>query len=225
MAKLAFDATGARFYETGVKNCALYVKDATGAYGNAVAWNGITAVTESPSGAEATPLYADDMKYLNLISVEEFGATVEAYMYPEEFAACNGEKELTAGMFIGQQARSQFGLVYKTKVGNDVNNDLGYKLHIVYNCTAAVSEKAYATVNDSPEAITFSWEVSTTAETFTVNGTEYKTSIITIDSTKLSEEEKEHLTALENELYDDTKPLLLPADVYSFMTTGAKAAA
>lgn len=163
MAKLVWDKTGERFYETGVKNCALYVRDGAGTYPKGVPWNGITAITESPSGAEATPLYADDIKYLNLISNEEFGATIEAYTYPAEFAACDGSAELTKGVKIGQQPRKSFGLAYKTTLGNDVdNNDYGYKLHLIYGCLAAPSEKAYATINDSPEAITFSWEITTT---------------------------------------------------------------
>lgn len=163
MAKLVWDKTGERFYETGVKNCALYVRDSAGTYPKGVPWNGITAVTESPSGAEATPLYADDIKYLNLISNEEFGATIEAYTYPKEFAACDGSAELAKGATIGQQPRKSFGLAYKTTLGNDVdNNDYGYKLHLIYGCLAAPSEKAYATINDSPEAITFSWEITTT---------------------------------------------------------------
>lgn len=163
MAKLVWDKTGERFYETGVKNCALYLRDSAGTYPKGVPWNGITAITESPSGAEATPLYADDIKYLNLISNEEFGATIEAYTYPAEFAACDGSAELTKGVKIGQQPRKSFGLAYKTTLGNDVdNNDYGYKLHLIYGCLAAPSEKAYATINDSPEAITFSWEITTT---------------------------------------------------------------
>lgn len=163
MAELKWDQTGERFYETGVKNCALYVRDSAGTYPKGVPWNGITAITESPSGAEATPLYADDIKYLNLISNEEFGATIEAYTYPKEFAACDGSAELVKGATIGQQPRKSFGLAYKTTLGNDVdNNDYGYKLHLIYGCLAAPSEKAYATINDSPEAITFSWEITTT---------------------------------------------------------------
>ena len=164
MAKLEWDKNGQRFYETGVKNGVLYVAGEDGAlYGKGVAWNGLTAVTESPSGAEATALYADDMKYLELMSNEEFGATIEAYTYPDEFAACDGSAELTEGVKIGQQSRAMFGLSYITTVGNDeLGNDYGKKLHLVYGCKAAPSEKAYATINDSPEAITFSWEVTTT---------------------------------------------------------------
>lgn len=180
--KLVWDKTGERFYETGVRNCALYVQDSTGAYPKGVAWNGITAFTESPSGAEQTPLYADDIKYLSLMSAEEFGGTIEAYTYPEEFGECDGSAELAKGAYIGQQARKKFGLAYKTTLGNDVDgNDKGYKLHLVYGCLASPSEKGYATINDSPEAITFSWEITTTP----VNVADHKpTSIVTIDSTK-----------------------------------------
>lgn len=182
MSKLVWDQTGERLYETGVKNGVLYVQETGGVYPKGVAWNGLTAVTESPSGAEATPLYADDIKYLNLISAEEFGATIEAYTYPDEFKVCNGEAELAAGISIGQQARKTFGMAYKTTIGNDVeSNDYGYKLHLIYGALAAPSEKAYATINDSPEAITFSWEVTTTP----VNVTGHKpTASLTIDSTK-----------------------------------------
>ena len=191
---LVWDETGKRFYETGVKNCALYVQDSSGAYPKGVAWNGITAITESPSGAEATPIYADDMKYLNLFSTEEFGATIEAYTYPDEFAECDGSAELTTGVMIGQQSRKAFGLVYKTTLGNDVSgNDLGYKLHIIYGAKAAPSEKAYATINDSPEAITFSWELSTTP----VEIKDHKpTASITIDSTKVDAEKLKTLEAI-----------------------------
>jgi hypothetical protein len=164
MSLLKWDLDGQRFYETGVKNCVLYVAAEDGTmYKKAVAWNGITAITESPSGAEATPLYADDVKYLELMSNEEFGATIEAYTYPDEFAVCDGSAELMPGVKVGQQPRKTFGLSYITSVGNDeLGNDYGKKLHIVYGCKAAPSEKAYATINDSPEAITFSWEVTTT---------------------------------------------------------------
>ena len=210
---LVWDETGKRFYETGVKNCALYVQDSSGAYPKGVAWNGITAITESPSGAEATPIYADDMKYLNLFSTEEFGATVEAYTYPDEFAECDGSAELTAGVMIGQQARKAFGLVYKTTLGNDVSgNDLGYKLHIIYGAKAAPSEKAYATINDSPEAITFSWELSTTP----VEIKDHKpTASITIDSTKV---DAEKLKTLEGILFGSESAdarLPLPDEILS----------
>ena len=187
MAELKWDNPGERYYETGVKNCVLYVQDAEGNYPKGVAWNGITAITESPSGAESTPLYADDTKYLNLISNEEFGATIEAYTYPDEFAECDGTAELAEGIKLGQQPRKQFGLCYLTTLGNDLKkNDYGYKLHLVYGCTAAPSEKGYATINDSPEAITFSWEVSTTP----VDVPGFKpTAHIEIDSTKVKPED------------------------------------
>jgi len=163
MAKLVWDQIGERTYETGVKNGVLYVVNPDGSYGEGVAWNGLVTVTESPTGAEATPIYADDMKYLNLVSAEEFEATIEAYTYPEEFEQCDGSAALGTGVTIGQQARKSFGFAYKTTLGNDiVNNDFGYKLHILYGCLAAPSEKAYSTINDSPEAITFSWEIRTT---------------------------------------------------------------
>ena len=218
MAKIVWDKTGERLYETGVKNGVLYVQEG-GAYPKGVAWNGLTAVTESPSGAEATPLYADDIKYLNLISAEEFAATIEAYTYPDEFAACDGSASLVDGVMIGQQARKTFGLCYRTTIGNDTNgNDYGYKLHIIYGALAAPSEKAYATINDSPEAITFSWEVTTTP----VNVTGAKpTASITIDSTKA---DPTKLAALEDILYGkDGEPgneprLPLPDEIKTLMT-------
>ena len=218
MAKIVWDKTGERLYETGVKNGVLYVQEG-GAYPKGVAWNGLTAVTESPSGAEATPLYADDIKYLNLISTEEFGATIEAYTYPDEFTACDGSAALADGVMIGQQARKTFGLCYRTTIGNDTNgNDYGYKLHIIYGALAAPSEKAYATINDSPEAITFSWEVTTTP----VNVTGAKpTASITIDSTKA---DPTKLAALEDILYGkDGEPgneprLPLPDEIKTLMT-------
>ena len=196
--RLTWDDAGKRLYETGVKQGVLYPQDDNGAYPKGVAWNGLTAVTESPEGAEPTPLYADDIKYLNLLSTEEFKATVEAYTYPDEFAECDGSGSLVEGVTIGQQDRKTFGLSYRTSLGNDVKgNEYGYKLHIVYGCLAAPSEKAYATVNDSPEAITFSWEVSTTP----VNVTGFKpTATLLFDSTKLS---KEQMKAVETALYGD----------------------
>lgn len=196
MSKLVWDQTGDRLYETGVKNGVLYVQSGDGTYPKGVAWNGLTAVTESPSGAEATPLYADDIKYLNLMSAEEFGATIEAYTYPDEFAECDGSAAIGTGVYIGQQPRKTFGLCYRTVFGNDVDgNDHGYKLHLVYGALAAPSEKAYATINDSPEAITFSWEITTTP----VNVTGHKpTACVTIDSTKVDETK---LKAIEDLLY------------------------
>lgn len=213
--KLVWDKTGERLYETGVRQGVLYPMDDQGTYTKGVAWNGLTAVTESPSGAEATPLYADDIKYLNLMSAEEFGGTIEAYTYPDEFAACDGSAAIATGVYIGQQARKTFGLSYRTVVGNDVvNNDYGYKLHLIYGALAAPSEKAYATINDSPEAITFSWEFSTTP----VNVTGFKpTASITIDSTKV---DAEKLAALEAILYgseSEEARLPLPDEVAELM--------
>ena len=206
MSKIVWDETGKRFYETGVKQGVLYPQDTSGAYPKGVAWNGLTAVTESPSGAEASPLYADDIKYVNLRSAEEFGATIEAYTYPDEFAACDGSAELTPGVTIGQQKRSAFGLSYRTTLGNDIaENDYGYKLHLIYGATASPSEKAYATINDSPEAITFSWEVTTTP--VAVQGFK-PTASLTIDSTKV---DAEKLAALEAILYgSDSEEAYLP---------------
>ena len=218
MSKLVWDNTGERLYETGVSKGVLYIPTG-GVYNKGVAWNGLTAVTESPSGAEATPLYADDIKYLNLMSNEEFGCTIEAYTYPDEFAECDGSASLVDGVYIGQQARKTFGLCYRTTIGNDTNgNDYGYKLHIIYGALAAPSEKAYATINDSPEAITFSWEVTTTP----VNVTGAKpTASITIDSTKA---DPTKLAALEDILYGkDGEPgneprLPLPDEIKTLMT-------
>ena len=222
MSRITWDDTGKRFYETGVKNCVLYLLGADGKYSGGVAWNGITAITESPSGAEATPLYADDIKYLNLMSAEEFGATIEAYTYPDEFAECDGSKSIATGVSIGQQARKTFGLCYRTTLGNDVSgNDLGYKLHFIYGCLAAPSEKGYTSINDSPEAITFSWEVTTTP----VSVAGFKpTATVVIDSTKAT---KEKLTALENILYGsdteggDGPRMPLPAELISLMGDAA----
>jgi hypothetical protein len=196
MSKIIWDQTGERLYETGVRNGVLYPRSSTGTYPLGVAWNGLTAVTESPSGAEATPLYADDIKYLNLLSNEEFGATVEAYTYPDEFAVCDGSAELAPGVMISQQPRKPFGLVYRTVVGNDTEyNDYGYKLHIIYNALAAPSEKGYATINDSPEAITLSWELTTSPEP--VTGAKPTASLV-IDSTKVNQEK---LAILEGMLF------------------------
>lgn len=196
MSKITWDGTGDRLYETGVKNVVLYPLGASGAYDKGVAWNGVTAITESPSGAEATPLYADDIKYLELRSVEEFGASIEAYTYPDEFAACDGSASLMEGVKIGQQPRQTFGLCYRTTLGNDVKGEeYGYKLHLIYGAKAAPSEKAFATINDSPEAITFSWEVTTTP----VAVANHKpTSYLELDSTKLTEAQ---MQAVETLLY------------------------
>ena len=216
MSRLVWDKTGDRLYETGVKQCVLYPQ-VSGAYPKGVAWNGITSVTESPSGAEPSPLYADDIKYLNLMSTEEFGASIEAYMYPEEFEACDGSAEIAPGVSIGQQKRQSFGLCYRTIIGNDTeSNEHGYKLHIIYGALAAPSEKAYATVNDSPEAITFSWELSTTPVNVTGGN---PTASLTIDSTKVNPEK---LKALEDILYgsesESTGPRLpLPDEIATLL--------
>lgn len=218
MSKLVWDESGKRFYETGVKMGVLYVQEA-GAYPKGVAWNGLTAVTESPSGAEPTALYADDIKYLNLMSNEEFGATIEAYTYPEEFEVCDGSASISKGVSIGQQPRKSFGLCYRTTLGNDVEgNDHGYKLHLIYGALAAPSEKAYATINDSPEAITFSWEVTTTP--VSVKGFK-PTASVTIDSTKVTPEK---LSALEAVLYGSEEKearLPLPDEIITLVSQAA----
>lgn len=228
--KLVWDKTGERLYETGVSKGVVYPIQTGGVYTKGVAWNGLSAVTESPSGAEASPIYADNIKYLNLMSAEEFAATVEAYTYPDEFAECDGSAEIAEGVYAGQQNRKIFGLSYQTILGNDVDsNDYGYKLHLIYGGQAAPSEKAYSTVNDSPEPVALSWEVSTTPVeiTKTINGKKLKpTAHITIDSTKV---DPEKLAALEEILYgkDPTEPegddgveprLPLPDEVITLMT-------
>ena len=213
MAKIIWDQEGQRFYETGVSNGVLYVRDTAG-YKTGVAWNGLVNVSESPSGAEANPIYADNIKYLSLTSAEDFAATIEAYTYPDEFAECDGSAELADGFFIGQQVRKSFAFAYKTKIGNDVDDNLGYKLHIVYGAKAAPSEKAYGTINESPEAITFSWEVSTVP--VPVEG--YKpTSTIVLDSTKL---DATKLAAVEDKLFGtdgDEPTLLLPNEILALL--------
>ena len=216
MAVLTWDQVGDRFYETGVDHGVLYVPTA-GVYDSGVAWNGLISVTESPSGAEPSPQYADNIKYLNLLSTEEFGGTIEAYTFPDEFAQCDGTAFPVEGLAVGQQTRTTFGLSYRTKIGNDTDGqDLGYKLHLVYGALAAPSEKAYATVNDSPEAVTFSWEFTTTP----VEVTGLKpTALLTIDSTKVAEAD---LTALETLLYGSElkEPSLpLPDAVIALFTT------
>lgn len=218
MAKLVWDADSKRLYETGVSQGVLYPKSKTGAYPKGVAWNGLTAVTERPSGAEATPLWADNIKYLNLRSAEQFDCTIEAYTYPDEFAACDGSAKIADGVTIGQQDRTPFGFSYKTILGNDAEGQgYGYKLHLVYGADASPSEKAYQTVNDSPSAITFSWSVSTTP----VNVTGFKpTSLIVIDS---STTDADKLAALETILYgdEDVDPRLpLPDEIATLMAAG-----
>ena len=215
MAKLVWDEVGKRTYETGVDKGVLYVQDDEGAYGKGVAWNGLTAVNESPSGAEPTALYADNTKYLELTSKEEYGATIEAYTYPDEFEACDGSAEVGTGVVIGQQSRKVFGLCYRTVKGNDVkNNDYGYKIHLVYGCKAKPAQKNYQTINDSPEAITFSWEVSTTP--VEVEGFK-PTASVTIDSTKVTAEK---LKSIEEALYgtESVEPkLLLPNEIIAIV--------
>jgi hypothetical protein len=196
MAPLTWDDVGDRLYEVGVDHGVLYLPDASGVYNTGFAWNGLTTVTESPSGADANPQYADNIKYLNLIAAEEFGATIEAFTYPDEFAACDGTDISTPGVAIGQQSRKLFGLSYRTKVGNDIDGpDHGYKLHLVYGCQAAPSDKAYATINDSPAAISFSWDVTTSP--VPVTGMK-PTSLIVVDSTLVT---PAHLASLEDLLY------------------------
>ena len=215
MARLIWDEVGQRFFETGVKNGVLYVQDNDGSYKNGVVWNGLTAVTESPSGAEETPLYADDVKYLTLRSAEEFGATVEAYTYPEEFEQCDGSAAIAAGVTIGQQARRAFGLCYRTSVGNDIQGqNFSYKLHLIYGCTVAPSEKSYSTINDNPEAITFSWELSTVP--VPVDGFSPTASLV-IDASKVDEGKME---LLEDALFGDESneaKLLLPNEIMEML--------
>ena len=218
MSMLEWDKTGERQYTTGVDKVVLYVQSA-GAYPNGVAWNGVTAITESPSGAEPTPLYADNIKYLNLISAEELALTIEAYMSPEEFDQCDGSASVAKGVTIGQQDRKQFGLAYRTIIGNDVDgNNHGYALHLVYGCMAAPSERANNTINDSPEAATLSWEVSTTP----VNVTGFKpTASLEIKST---EADPDKLAALESVLFggtDSEARLPLPDEVIEMMKDAA----
>ena len=211
MARITWDQVGERFYEAGVDHGVLYLSDSSGAYDNGYAWNGLTTVTESPSGAESNPQYADNIKYLNLVSAEEFGATIEAFTYPNEFEQCDGTATPRAGIAIGQQGRRMFGLSYRTLVGNDTEGtSLGYKIHLIYGAQAAPSEKAYTTINDSPEALTFSWELSTSP--VPVEG--YKpTASITIDSRKVP---VETLKTFEDILYGTVAKsprLPLPNDV------------
>lgn len=221
MSRLIWDEVGKRFYETGVKNGVLYVQVA-GAYPAGVAWNGLVSVTESPSGAEPAPMYADDIKYLNLMSAEEFGATIEAFTYPDEFAQCDGSSELSTGVMVGQQSRKAFGLVYRTTLGNDASGiDYGYKLHLIYGATAAPSEKAYASINDSPEAMTLSWEVTTNP--VPVTGKKPTASLV-IDSTKV---DAAKLAALETILYGNVgvdPRLPLPDEIAALFASAAPAA-
>lgn len=215
MAKLVWNEAGKRLYETGVDRGVLYVSDGSGGYTKGVVWNGLVSVNESPSGAEATPLYAGNIKYVELMSNEEFGASIEAYTYPEEFEQCDGSAELAEGVTIGQQPRKAFGLCYRTKIGNDTAGDEhGYKIHLIYGAKAAPTEKSYTTINDSPEAITFSWEVTTTP--IEVDGHK-PTATLTIDSTKVASDK---LEAIEKKLYGDTvgePTLLTPAEILAII--------
>ena len=239
MSKLKWDQTGERVYETGTKMGVVYpyskdavsfsggVEETTGItetkshYGVGVSWNGLTGVTESPSGADATDLYADDIKYLSIRAAETFGGTIEAYTYPKAVAVLNGEVELLSGVVVGQQSRGVFGFCYRTVVGNDTEfSEHGYKLHLIYGATMSPSERGYSTINDSPEAITFSWEFETTPITFDVAGKTYTGALITIDSTTLDEAKSANLTKLENCLYGTATTdafLPLPDEVYSIM--------
>lgn len=215
MAKLVWNEAGKRLYETGVDRGVLYVSDGSGGYQKGVVWNGLVSVNESPSGAEATPLYAGNVKYVELMSNEEFGASIEAYTYPEEFEQCDGSAELANGITIGQQPRKSFGLCYRTKIGNDTAGDEhGYKIHLIYGAKAAPTEKSYTTINDSPEAITFSWEITTTP--IEVAGHK-PTATLTIDSTKVT---PTALTAIETKLYGDTTgeaTLPTPAEILALI--------
>ena len=215
MAKLVFNNVGERLFETGVKNGVLYVMGDDGTYENGVVWNGLTAVTESPSGAETTPLYADDVKYVVIYAAEEFGATVEAYTYPEEFEECDGSASIFDGITIGQQTRKSFGMCYKTSVGNDVQGqDFGYKIHIIYGAKAAPSEKSYSTINDSPEAVTFSWELSTVP--VPVEGFN-PTATMVIDSTRVPAEK---MALIEDKLYGTAETeatLPLPGELLALL--------
>ena len=216
MAVLKWDTVGDRFYETGVDKGVLYIPDSSGVYNTGFAWSGLTTVTESPSGAEPNPQYADNIKYLNLVSAEEFALTIEAFTYPEEFGQCDGTATLAIGATIAQQQRKSFGFCYRTKVGNDLElNDYGYKLHLVYGCLAAPSEKAYATVNDSPDAIIFSWEISTTP----VDVPGFKpTSLVVVDSKTA---DPDGLADLETKLYGGAATeakLPLPLEVISILS-------
>ena len=220
MTKIVWDKTGERRYETGVDHGVLFEKDEAGEYSTGFAWNGLTTVTESPSGAEASPQYADNIKYLNLVSVEMFGCTIEALTYPNEFEKYDGNAQPTPGVSVGQQTRREFGFSYRSQIGNDVEGqDYGYKLHLIYGCLAAPSEKAHATISDSPEAMAFSWEISTNPVAVgTIGGVEYKpTASITIDSTTV---DSAKLAILETQLYGDASndpSMPLPADVIAMM--------
>ena len=215
MSKLVWDAVGEHYYETGVDHGVLYVQNSSGAYPEGVAWNGLTAVNENPSGGDEQAIYADNIKYLSLRSAEEFGATIEAYTYPDEWAACDGSAEPVGGVLLAQQVRAKFGFCYRTKIGNDTNfDDYGYKLHLVYNASANPSSKNYETINDTPAAITFSWDITTTP--VEVTGTSYKpTAHIVIDKSKLDNTGLGYLADLENVLYGIDAPEFSATSTYS----------
>lgn len=235
MARIEWDTIGTRYYENGVDHAVLYLVDSNGTYNNGVAWNGLTSVSESPSGADANKLWADNMNYLTLYGIEEFGASIEAYTYPDEFAECDGSRTLMPGVTIGQQTRKGFGLCYRTKVGNDtVGNEFAYKLHLIYGCRASPSDRSYETINDSPDAISFSWEITTTPVNVTIgtgaNAVTYQpTASLIIDSRDFTTEAlKTKLTGLEDVLYGKdpttgttggTNPRLpLPAEVITLLS-------
>lgn len=219
MAKLVWDDIGQKLYETGVDHAVLYLQDTDGAYSTGVAWNGITAITESPSGAEPSPQFADNIKYLNLMSAEEFGGTIEAFTYPDEWMECDGSAILSEGIVIGQQPRKPFGLSYRTNIGNDVEGqNFGYKLHFIYGALASPSEKSYSTINDSPEAIAFSWELTTTPVNVAGN---QPTAYLSIDSTKV---DATKLAAFEDIIYGTTTDearMPMPDEVLTLLTTTA----
>ena len=215
--KIVWDEAGKKFYEAGVRHGVLYPQTTDGTYPEGVAWNGLVTVTESPSGAEPNPQYADDIKYLNLMSAEEFAATIEAFTYPDEFGKCDGSAEIGTGALIGQQTRSAFGLAYRTSIGNDIQSlEYGYKLHLIYGAMAAPSEKAYQTINDSPEAITFSWEISTTP--VAVPGFK-PTASLTLDSTKVSAEDMEAIEAILYGSEAEEARLPLPEEIITLLTS------
>lgn len=223
-ARLVWDQTGEKIYETGVRNGVLYPQAEDGSYPKGVAWNGLTSVQESPSGGEATTLYADDVKYLDLMSTEEFSMTIEAYTYPEEFRECDGSKEIMPGVYIGQQNRKTFGFCYRTTLGNDIKgNEYAYKLHFVYGCKANPSDTSYSSINDSPDANTFSWESKGTPVPVTIGDTEYKpTASVTIDTSHFkTEQQLKNLKALEDVIYGSESAdarLPLPSEIYSILS-------
>lgn len=222
MAALTWDANGSRFYESGVDHGVLYMEKAAEGqtpadpYGNAYVWNGLTAVTESPSGGDVTDLWADNIKYASMRAAEKFGGTIEAYTYPDAFAECDGSRDIATGVRISQQPRKKFGLCYRTKKGNDENQEAGFLLHLVYGCTCSPSEKAYNTINDSPDAITFSWEFDTTPVPVTIDNVTYTpTSIVVVDSTKADSSKLDDLMEILYGTANSSARMPLPAEVAS----------